>query len=170
MSLTFDHPLGGFGADLQDAYDGACTYTITAYNITATATNMLGDLLVTNSAGSHVTFVGVLDPMAEINRITPKDSSPNSSVSYFLMGQIGLVTATAPTAPVLAIVPDRSGYTVQWPTNTAAFHVQVATNLLPTVIWQALSGSVQTVGGDYSQVIGENFGSLAFFRLANVSP
>jgi hypothetical protein len=170
VTLTFDHPLAGFGAELQDAYNGGCVYTITAYNITATATNALGYFFITNSAGDHVTFVGVLDATAEISRITLKDGSPYSTLSYFLMGQIGLVRATVPSAPVLALVSVRGGYALQWPTNATGFHVQVTTNLQPTVIWQALDGSAQEVGGVYSEFTGENFGGMAFFRLANVSP
>jgi len=170
VSLTFDHPLAGFGVDLQDAFNGACTYTITAYNITATATNALGDFLVANSAGNHVTFVGLLDSATEINRITLKDDSVNSTASYFLMGQIGLVTTVTPIVPGLNIVPVRGGYALQWPTNSTVFHVQVTTNLAPNVIWQALAGSPQIVGGVYSEFIGQDFGIMAFFRLANVSP
>lgn len=170
VTLTFDHPLAGFGVDLEDAYNGYCIYTITAYNITATATNALGYFFVTNSAGNHVTFVGVLDSTAEISRITLKDGSANSPTSFFFMGQIGLVTAVTPTSPVLAIVPARSGYALEWPTNAPGFHVQETTNLSPTVIWQALGGSTQTNGAVYHEFIGQDFGNTVFFRLANASP
>jgi len=170
VTLSFDHPLAGFGVDLQDAFNGYCIYTITAYNVTATATNALGYFFVTNNAGSHVTFVGVQDSTPEITRITLKDGSANSTLSYFLMGQIGLVKAVVQTAPVLAMVSARGGYALQWPTNATGFHVQVATNLSPTIAWQALGGSAQVVGGNYSEFLGQDFGNIAFFRLANVSP
>ena len=170
VTLTFDHPLAGFGVNLQDAFNGACTYTITAFNITATATNALGSFFVTNNAGSHVTFVGVLDSTPEISRITLKDGSFNSAESYFLMGQIGLVTGVTPAAPELVIVPVRGGYALQWPTNAAVFHVQVATNLAPVIHWQALAGSTQSIGGVISEFIGQASDRMAFFRLVKVSP
>jgi len=170
VTLTFDHPLAGFGVNLQDAFNGACVYTITAYNITATATNALGYFFVTNSAGSHVTFVGVQDSTSEITRITLKDGSLYTTQSYFFMGQIGLVDPVVRPSPALAIVPTRGGYNLKWTTNATGFHVQVATNLDSPIIWQALGGSAQAVGGVYSEYTGPDFGSAAFFRLSTGSP
>jgi len=100
-SACLNHSLCPYSCSQSDlfptsefGFNGACTYTITAFNITATATNALGSFFVTNNAGSHVAFVGVLDSTPEISRITLKDGSFNSAVSYFLMGQIGLVTGS----------------------------------------------------------------------------
>ena len=139
VTITFDHALAGFGVNLEDGYNGVCVYTFSAYNVTANATNVLATYLVTNSAGNHVTFVGVLDTALEINRITLHDTSLNTPYGNFLLGRLALattVTATVTNHPVLSIVSVAPYLNVLWPTNQAAgFTLETATNLVPPVAW-----------------------------------
>jgi hypothetical protein len=130
VTLAFDPALAGFGLNLEDGSHGACGYTITAYNITATATNLLGGFSVTNHAGSHLTFIGVQDTAAEITTIVLHDSS-----DYFFQRHLDLGTQ-----PILAIAGSGGGnFELSWPTNASGFHVQCTTNLSPPGVWQALS-------------------------------
>jgi hypothetical protein len=73
-------------------------------------------------------------------------------------------------SPALTIVAGASGLALEWPTNASAFHVQYATNLAPTVIWQRLNGTPTTNAGNFHQVLAQTIGQTGFFRLSTSAP
>lgn len=169
VTITFDHALAGFGVNLEDAFNGNCVYTFSAFNVTATATNVLATYLVTNSAGNHLTFVGVLDDTLEINRITLHDNSPNSSYGYFLLGRLSLVTAIY--HPALSIVPNAPHLNVLWPTNQAAgFTLETTTDLNPPEIWTTNSLALPSVSGSNYVITVDPTVPHRFYRLSTTPP
>jgi len=73
-------------------------------------------------------------------------------------------------SPALTVVSGSSGLSLEWPTNASAFHLQYTTNLAPPVVWQRLSGAPTTNSGSLYQVIPQNIGRTAFFRLSTGAP
>jgi len=78
--------------------------------------------------------------------------------------------ATWIASPGLAVVPGNPGLALEWLTDASNFHVQYATNLTPSVIWQRLGGTVTTNSGNFHLLIPQNIGRTVYFRLSTGTP
>jgi hypothetical protein len=72
--------------------------------------------------------------------------------------------------PTLSFTPASAGLQLSWPTNSAGFSLQTATNLSSTGAWQVVSGPYPLSNDLFEVSIPINAGSAQFFRLIKSSP
>jgi hypothetical protein len=85
------------------------------------------------------------------------------------------VPLTSQTNHVLGITDNGGGaYTLQFVGTTGVkYYVQCSTNLVPPILWEAVSGSTNTVthtSGLWGHTITNSGGNQCFFRAAAVAP
>ena len=76
----------------------------------------------------------------------------------------------APPVPILSFTPVSAGLQLAWPTNSAGFSLQTATNLSSTGAWQIIPGPYPVSNDSFEVSVPFNAGSAQFFRLFRQSP
>jgi hypothetical protein len=157
-------PLPGFYPSIYGVnnYDEFCYVGILYDGNLSTSPHLFSNLhgVVTNNVYQYQWGGGINDAGMLVWAAPADPSSPAFEI----------FEATWVAGPDLVILPANPGWALEWPTNASSFHVQYATNLAPAVVWQPLIGLLTTNSGNYYQVIPQNIGGTAFFRLSNSTP
>jgi hypothetical protein len=75
-----------------------------------------------------------------------------------------------PPPPTLSFTSVSGGLQLAWPTNSAGFSLQTATNLFPAGAWQIVPGPYPLSNASYEVSVPANAGSAQFFRLIKSGP
>lgn len=74
------------------------------------------------------------------------------------------------TPPTLSFTSTAGGLQLAWPTNSAGYSLETATNLSPAGAWQIVPGPYSMSNGSFEISIPINASSVQFFRLINPNP
>lgn len=100
----------------------------------------------------------------EIHKYAPAELGISFDLELFGNG------VYAPQPPTLFFTSTSSGLQLAWPTNSAGFSLQVATDLSSAGVWQVVPGPYPLSNDSFEVSIPINPGSTQFFRLIKPSP
>ena len=173
ITMVFDHPLRGFGVEVESGFQTSGGFLFAAYSGPTNNLVLLGSAIVARPAGNQVSFLGATDSVPEITAVFIRDNNASGWIQHAHLNLVtNAFTAVAVTnKPLLLISQVATSLDLKWSTtNPAIFHAQYITNLA-NPSWQALSGSISNGGGFYHQfATPATLGKTGFFRLSTGSP